>query len=155
MDIIKATKANTPDIVFLNTFVQKIHHEQYPDIFKPATSNDAIHKFFESILSDEQNCLLMAYKDGLPVGYLWAAFMQRPDNALTYGRKSIYINHIAVHEDFRREHIAKTLFEELQRIAKQKEIRHFALDTWTFNTEAHRFFEKMGFETYNLKMWLK
>lgn len=153
MDIIKATMENIPDIVFLNAFVQKIHHDEHPDIFKPATADAAMHDYFEMILANDKNIILMAYDNGNPLGYLWATFLHRPDNPLTYERDQVYITHVAVHEDFRRRHIGETLFAELERIADQVGICHFGLDTWTFNTEAHRFFEKMGFETYNFKMW--
>jgi hypothetical protein len=63
MDIIKTKKQEIPDIVYLNSFVQKIHAEKHPDIFKPVGNDDALNKFFDSILSKETN-----------VGYLWAAF---------------------------------------------------------------------------------
>ena len=50
MDIIKADKENIPDIIFLNSFVQKIHHEKHPDIFKPVGSNDDLIKYFDALL---------------------------------------------------------------------------------------------------------
>lgn len=74
MDILKAKKKDIPDIVFLNSFVQKIHIEKYPDIFKSVGNGEDLNKFFDLILSKEANCILVAYMEGIPVGYLWAAF---------------------------------------------------------------------------------
>ena len=61
MDIIKATKKEIPDIVFLNSFVQKIHVEKHPDIFKPVGNDDDLKKFFGFILLKEESCILLAY----------------------------------------------------------------------------------------------
>jgi ribosomal protein S18 acetylase RimI-like enzyme len=151
----KATPDEIPDIVFLNSFVQGIHVEQYPDIFKPLGNHKEITKFFEFVLSKEQNCLLLAYMENTPVGYLWAAFEQKPENPFIYEQNQVYIHHIAVHDQYRCQGVGQALFRELERIAKEKGINQFALDTWEFNKNAQKFFEKLGFVTYNLKMWRK
>ncbi len=153
MDIIKAKKKDIPDIVFLNSFVQKIHFENHPDIFKPVGNDENLNKFFDSILNKETNFILVAYVGGTPVGYLWATFIDKPEDPLTYERKQVYIHHIVVHEGFRRQHIGNALFNEMQTIARGKGFLNFALDTWNFNGIAQRFFEKLGFDTYNIKMW--
>ena len=155
MDIIKAKKKDIPDIVFLNSFVQKIHAEKYPDIFKRVGKDEDLGKFFDLILSKDTNCILIAYIEGTPVGYLWAAFDIKPDNPFTYERRRVYIHHMAVYERFRRQHIGSALFNEMQSIARQKGFRNFATDTWAFNRNAKRFFGNLGFDTYNIRMWRK
>jgi hypothetical protein len=44
-------------------------------------------------------------------------------------------------------------FNEIQNIARQNGFRNFVVDTWVFNRNAKRFFENLGFDTYNIKMW--
>jgi GNAT superfamily N-acetyltransferase len=106
-------------------------------------------------LSKEQNCVLLAYKDNTPVGYLWATFEQRPENPFKYAQTQVYVHQISVHDQHRRQGIGHALFGELENLAKEKGITQFALDSWAFNKNAHRFFEKLGFVTYNLNMWRK
>jgi len=153
MNIIKATKKEIPDIVFLNSYVQKIHVEKHPDIFKPVGNEDDLKKFFDMVLNKENNCILLGYIGSTPVGYLWATFELKPDNPFKHEIKRVYIHHIAVHERFRRQDIGKSLFRELQGIAGEKGIQSFALDTWAFNKDAQSFFEELGFVTYGVKMW--
>ncbi len=153
MDIIKAKKKDIPDIVFLNSFVQKIHVEKHPDIFKPPGNDADLINFFESILNKEAHCILIAYIEGTPVGYLWAVFENKQDTPLTFERRQVYIHHVAVHEEFRRQNIGNSLFNEIRSIARQEGYNHFAVDTWAFNKNAQKFFEKLGFEIYNIKMW--
>jgi ribosomal protein S18 acetylase RimI-like enzyme len=153
MNIIRAKTEYIPDIVFLNSFVQKIHHEEYPDIFKPPGNNDALGDYFERVLENPSNCVLIAYEEDQPMGYLCATFVTRSENALTYERRQVYIQHVAVHEDFRRRNVGSTLFDKLESMANQKGFNNFALDTWVFNTNAQNFFESLGFEPYNIKSW--
>ena len=153
MNIIKATKKEVPDIVFLNSYVQKVHVEKHPDIFKPVGKTDDLKKFFDIVLSKEDNCILVGYIDSTPVGYVWATFDLEPDNPFNYEIKRVHIHHMAVHEKFRRQHIGKLLFRELQSIAREKGIRDFTLDTWAFNKVALSFFNQLGFATYGVKMW--
>jgi len=155
LKIIKADRGNISDIVFLNSFVQKIHVENHPDIFKPVGNDADLIKFFDSVLSKEANCILIAYIEGTPVGYLWAAFEIKPDTSLTFERRQVYIHHIAVHENYRQKKIGSALFKEIQTIARNEGFHYFATDTWDFNIPAQSFFNQLGFETYNLRMWRK
>jgi len=153
MDILKANKKEIPDIVLLNSFVQRIHAERHPDIFKPVGNDDDLPEFFDSIISKETNCILIAYIEGTPVGYLWATFYNRPDNPLTYERRQVYIHHVAVHEGFRRKHIGSALFEEIRSIAEQEGFHNFVADTLGFNKDAQTFFQNLGFDALSIRMW--
>ena len=155
MKIIKASREEISNIVMLNAFVQGIHHDQHPDIFKPPQDDPELTTFFNDILSRENNVILVAYNKDAPAGYLWAAFEKRPDNPFKYGKRRVYIHQLAVHANHRKKKIGTALFQEIQKLAKMEGIDHFELDSWAFNTEAHLFFQKMGFETFNIKMWRK
>jgi len=153
MNIVKATKNEIPDIVSLNAHVQRIHHESHPEIFKPVSDDQSIHGFFDYLINQESNIFLVAYIDSVPIGYAWYAVEEKPDFPMKYSRKQVYIHQIAVHEGYRRQKVGKSLFSEIEKQAKEKGITHFELDSWSFNTEAHRFFNSLGFETYNIQMW--
>ena len=155
MKIVKASKKEIPDIVKLNSFVQKIHCNEHPDIFKPVGNDSDVSRFFDHIINQENNYLFVAYQNETAVGYAWVALEKRPDFALKYGRRQAYIHQIAVHEKYRKQSIGKVLFNEIEKLATNEGIDHFELDSWAFNTDAHVFFKKMGFETYNIKMWRK
>ena len=155
MKIIKASNTEIQDIVGLNSFVQKIHCSEHPDIFKPVGNDSDVGKFFKYIIDQENNYLFVAYQKEVAVGYAWVALEDRPDFALKYGRRQAYIHQIAVHENYRKQHIGQALFNEIENLAKNEGIDHFELDSWAFNTDAHVFFKKMGFVTFNIKMWRK
>ena len=153
MKIIKASVEEISDIVILNAHVQRIHHDMFPDIFKPVSDDVSIRGFFEFLINQETNTFLVAYIDSNPVGYAWYAVEKRQDFPMKYARKQIYIHQIAVHQEFRRQKVGQSLFNEIEKQAKDLGINHFELDSWSYNTEAHKFFNKLGFETYSVNMW--
>jgi shikimate dehydrogenase len=154
MEIIRATQENIPDIIFLNSFVQRIHRDQHPDRFRaPDDVKRDAFEFFDAILRKEENRVLVAYKDKEPVGYVWVTIDVIPENPFKNARKQMYIHQIIVHSDYRRQSIGTALFSEAENIAKLDGIKHFELDSWVFNTEAHEFFKRLGFETFNIRMW--
>ena len=48
--------------------------------------------------------------------------------------------------------LASALMEKVDVFAQEQGIRKVALDSWAFNHEAHRFFERLGFEPFNIKI---
>ena len=156
MKIDKATNEHVNDIVSLNSFVQEIHREHHPDHFKSCNLvSPEISGFFERIIETENNYIFIAYKDDNPVGYIWFTIDNILENPFKRARRQIYIHQIVVHKQYRQQEIGRSLFEKTEVIAKQNNIDHYELDTWAFNSEAHEFFKKLGFETFNMRMWRK
>ncbi len=155
MKILRISRNEIPDLVGLNSYVQQIHFAKHPDIFKPIGNDSAVSKFFENIIDQKNNHLFIAYQKKIPVGYAWVTLENKPDFALKRGRQQAYIHQIAVHQNYRMQHIGQALFNVIENLANYEGVDHFELDSWAFNTDAHKFFEKMGFETYNIKMWRK
>ena len=154
LKIIKATKENIPEIVYLYSFVQNLHETHHPDLFKPAANDSNIEKFFEEALDKENSYILIAYKNNEALGYIWAE-LQHIEHPQLYKHEQFYINHISVHKEFKGQGIGKALLEEIESIAQKHGITKFALDVWEFNKDAQDFFKKLGFSVYNVNMWKK
>ncbi len=153
MKIVIATKTEIPDILHLNNFVQKKHANAHPDIFKDVVDPEQESKFFLSLIDDENNHILIVYHQSDPIGYIWVTINNRDETPFTYEQRSIYIHHIAVDPNWRRQNIGRLLIQEIAKLAEQMHIDNIALDYWHFNTGAQSFFSKLGFEIYNSKMW--
>ena len=153
--IVQATQENIQDLVELNGFVQGLHHARHPDIFKPSANKDEVAGFFRKQLRVEANHFFLACFESKAAGYIWAAVHNMPESAFKYARRELYIHQIAVHPEFRREGVGSALIKAVDSLAEQEGIRHIELDSWAFNTDAHAFFQRHGFEMCNLRMWRK
>lgn len=155
MEIIKAAKQNATDIAYLNSFVQEMHFVKHPEIFKRPINDGSDAKFFEDLIEQEDNLILIARKDNKALGYIWVELQHRPENPHLHEHKQFYIWHVVVHKDFKGQGIGKALFAEIEVAAKQQGITNLALDVWAFNNETQEIFKKLGFSIYNVNMWKK
>ena len=78
-------------------------------------------------------------------GYVLAEILERPQSAFQYPRKSIYVHQIAVAPEERRGGIGGLLLDTIAQRAQDVGATSIQLDSWAFNTGAHRFFEGRGF----------
>ena len=153
MKIIRASKSHAGSIVKLNFFVQKIHNETHPNIFKPYLENEGMKSFFEQVLNDEKNYIFLAYISDIPIGYLWAQTQKIPETPLTYSNRRIYIHHVSVDEKYRRNGVAACLLDQVKKISKEHDIPDIAVETWKFNKDANLFFQSQGYDFYSFRMW--
>jgi ribosomal protein S18 acetylase RimI-like enzyme len=153
MFIKQATQTEVSELVMLNDYVQKIHADAHPDLFKYPTDEAELTTFFDSIVSKPDHYCYIAYLDDQPVGYLWAAVQDRQENPFKFANRRVYINHVAVHDQYRRHHVRQALFARAGELAKTIGITKIALDVWAFNDTAQTFFKKQGFSVYNFNLW--
>ncbi len=149
----QATAQAAGEIALLNTFVQQKHARAFPAIFKPASHSPEVVDFFAKLLDDPANYFFLASVNNASAGYIWARVENRNASPLIYASNFLYIHHISVHEEFRNKQIGSLLVDKVIELGKSSNIKTIALDTWSFNADAQRFFERCGFDVYNLHMW--
>jgi ribosomal protein S18 acetylase RimI-like enzyme len=153
MKIIRASKSHAETIAKLNFFVQKIHCEAHPSLFKSYRENEGIKPFFEDILKDQKNYIFIAYLSDIPVGYIWAQIQKIPETPLTYSKRRVYIHHVSVDGKYRRNGVGAGLMDKIKKVSKEKDIPDIAVETWTFNKDAIDFFQNQGYDIYSFRMW--
>jgi len=141
------------ELAELNSVVQSIHADNEPTIFKPyAISNSK--KWFKSFLQDKNNHVLVAQDDKkIVIGYIAFTTKKSGGSLLTFPRKLIYIQHIAVDKTWQSKRIGEKLLKKVLRFAEKKKIIRLELDVWAFNESANSFFEKHGFKKFNVKRY--
>ena len=148
MEIFKAKHEHVGEIALLNDAVQRMHAENYPEVFKYPTDTAEVEKFFRDRISDNNGFIFMARISGQAVGYVWCNIQRRHESVFKHGQERIYIHQLSVKPEHRRKGIARKLMHAVERVAKKNGISRFALDSWEFNKEAHTFFEQLGFSCF-------
>lgn len=153
MEIRKANPEDIPTLSRLNVAVQQLHAEGQPDFFKmPEDENFAI-PFFEMIMANENTYIFILEDEGEALGYIVMRVIRREENPFMYARNQLFIDQITVEPDHQGKGCGVALIEKSMALAEELGLNQVVLDTWHFNTDAHRFFEKQGFETFELMMW--
>lgn len=148
-----AVNSDCPQLAKLNNTVQAIHAAAEPLLFKVKPNIKQVEVFFKEMLADPQKRILILEDDnGTAAGYLFLEIMVRPENAFMKAYNMAYIHHLAVASEKQGVGYGTRLIEAACDLAKMENITRVALDSWSFNEDAHNFFHNRGFRTFNLRM---
>ena len=148
-DVRQANSDDVETLTRLGLSIQELHWQGRPDLFR-APDTAALRGFFQSQLHNGRSHILIASADGRPVGYLLAEYQVREANAFKQDSSLLYIHHIAVEPTAQTTGIGSTLMSAAVDLAVTLNTTALRLDSWTFNTAAHRFFEGHDFKAVNI-----
>ena len=153
MQVRKASMADAALLSGLCMHVQQLHADAYPELFKPPTEDFAV-PFFEMFLENPAVHIFIAEDaDGTAAGYVVCQVIHREESAFTFARDYVHIDQISVEPEFQRKGAGSALMAKVDALAQEVGAAQITLDSWMFNTHAHRFFERHGYEVFNLRMW--
>jgi GNAT superfamily N-acetyltransferase len=142
----RATLDDAALLAELNRFVQNIHTEHRPDLFKEDPSIEKLASWFEDLLGRESVRVLIAdLPDGRPAGYAMATLNERTGSALTHAGSFILLDHLAVAPEATRRGIGTALLNAVREIGREAGCTRFMTEVWDFNSTAVAFFEASGF----------
>jgi GNAT superfamily N-acetyltransferase len=125
--------------------VQALHVAERPDFFKPSNQASVV-AYFESLLEKPKARIWLADVAGLAVGYILVLHNERPENPFCFARRWHELDQIAVDPSWRRQGICRALIQRALDEACQVGVRDVEVSSWSFNTTAHRAFERAGFK---------
>ena len=152
----KTRKAIATDRLLLSSLcvdVQRLHAENHPDIFKLPQSDDFVTSFFDEMLADPMISIFIAENDEGPLGYILCKLIERPENPFTFAMRYLLVDQVSVRPEEQGKGIGAALLKQAEVLARELNVSRIQLDSWGFNTEAHGFFEKLGFEKFNYRFW--
>ena len=137
----------------LNSQVQDLHIALAPDLYRHPEPG-AVSDWFREQLASSDYQVLVATKDGNPVGYVLLRIDKRPPHTFCHDRSCIYIDQISVDTPYRKRGIARALLEAVKGRARQEGIDTVELDVRSDNEMAKSAFRSLGFAVYHEKMAL-
>jgi ribosomal protein S18 acetylase RimI-like enzyme len=155
VEIRTATPEDAGTIAELNVDVQQIHADAHPWRFKPPGPYTYTEKDAQDLLGNPGYFAFLAFDEGVPTGYLVAEIAYRPETARQFAHELIYIHEIGVRPGARRKGIGGLLLDAAKEHAQSLQIPLLTLDTWSFNEDALRFFQKNGLVPVSVRFWNK
>ena len=132
-------------IARLNSTVQSLHAQRYPNYFK-TFDKDAIQKDIANSLAQENWFASVAYDGTKPVGYIMFFIRDYEENPYRFAYKGIHIDQISVEEEYRHYGIGSLLIQKAEAMGKQVGATQMELTFWDKNEEAKAFYAQKGFE---------
>lgn len=149
-EIRDATAQDLPYIVDMNDEIQRQHASWYPESFRYPTDPNEVSDFFEELLNDEHQSVLVATSGDEIVAYLWYEVQCRQPNPFSLSISRLFVHHIFVCPRYRRMGVAQLLFDHVRATAESGCHSEVALDTWASNADAQAFLASQGFDVFRL-----
>ncbi len=153
MNIRPAAPSDSLLLSRLSMDVQRLHAENYPDLFKMPPSEDYAISFFEELLADPNVNIFIAEENGAATGYIVCMLVERLENPFRFATRYLHVDQISVRPVEQGKGAGAALIKQAEALARELKVGRIHLDSWDFNTGAHAFFEKMGFEKFNYRFW--
>jgi ribosomal protein S18 acetylase RimI-like enzyme len=150
MIVRKATGDDAEIIARLGASIQRMHHDERPDWFKPA-NEAAAAELYRELLGDQAVTIYLA-EDEEALGFVVVKVHQRPDSPLGIAQTILELDQIGVAPSVRRRGVVHELMNAFRARADEVSARRIILTTWEFNVDAHRFFEAEGLEVEMRRM---
>jgi len=144
------TIAETKDarlVAAMNEWVQQLHHQLHPDVFKPYDKDEAVSAFTNMLAGPDCRAFI-ALQNNTPVGYAIFMIKEVNESPFRFKGRSLYIDQLAVLEEYRSRGVGKLLLTQAETLAKELGANMVELDYWTANIVAASFFHKNGFAVY-------
>jgi len=153
MKIRQAVSIDSLLLSSLSMDVQRLHAEHRPDIFKLPQSEDFAVSFFDAMPADLTTRIFIAEEDGRALGYVLCKLIERQETPFMFAMRYLLVDQISVRPEAQGQGVGAALMKQAEAFAKELNVSRIQLDSWGFNTHAHTFFEKMGFEKFNHRFW--
>jgi len=154
MNIRQAVSADSLLLSSLSMDVQRLHAENHPDTFKMPHNDEYAVASFDEMLADPLTRIFIAEdEDGQALGYIKCQLVEREENPFTFAMRYLLVDQISVRPEAQGKGVGKALIEQSEALAREWNVSRIQLVSWDFNTGAHTFFEKMGFEKFSHRFW--
>ncbi len=148
----RAEETDIPGIMALLLQVNLVHHRGRPDLFRgPATKYDP--EALKAILADEKTPVFVSTdENGRVLAHCFCVLKQFVNDPLMTDVKTLYIDDLCVDEKHRGRRIGETLYQYVEKYAREIGCYNITLNVWSLNPGALRFYEKCGLAPQKIGM---
>ena len=131
-------------VVRLHEPLHRLHVEALPAEYAPFDA-EATRSYYLRMLDDPKRPMWIAEVDGAAAGFAGAELIEAPATPFTTARRLLYVHQIAVAPSARRAGVGRALMSAVERASADLGCDEVRLQYRTFNHEARRFYESLGY----------
>ena len=127
--------------------VNDLHVKGKPNIFKPGFCS-ALAEYVKQFVGSDDKMLLVCEENNLICAYAMIEFITKPETPYRYELEYLHIEELGTLQGQQGKGYGKAIMEKVKELAKERNISRLELDVWSFNEQAIKFYDKIGFERY-------
>lgn len=147
-----AKEKDLDKINILRKQVNDIHVEGRPDVFKGGFGKE-LQDYAKVLINDEKSNIIVVERNGELCGIACVDYVNELETPYGKARSFYYVQEFVVDEKYRRQGVARELFEFMVEDAKKKGFKKIELDVWEFNDSAIEFYHSVGFR--QTRRWME
>lgn len=151
MVIRKADKNDIDGVNNLLRQVLEVHHTGRPDLFKTGVKKYCDDELM-IIFGDSSRPVFVYEDEGMIKGYAFCIVEEHHNENILTDIKTLYIDDLCVDENFRGQHIGKSIYEYVLKYAKEIGCYNVTLNVWSCNESAEKFYRSLGLVPYKTGM---
>ncbi len=151
MEIRKAEQSDIDSLLHLNHQIGIMHFENAPEAFVQPSA--AEKEFLLNALSDSSRLFLVAEVAGAVVGFVTATVTINEAIPFLVNSPVCRVGTIVVGENSRASGIGSQLMSKCAEWAKSEGAKQIRLEVMSFNDNAQKFYQKLGFEELSKTFW--
>lgn len=105
------------------------------------------------MLADPVVTIFIAEEEGNAIGYMLCKLVERSETTFTFAMRYLLVDQISVRPAARGQGVGEALIQQAEVLANELGVQRIQLDSWDFNSAAHRFFERLGFKKFLFRFW--
>ena len=146
----RATPADAADIVRLALEIQDAHVAGQPELFKPG-GGESHTETGSRVIAPGQFYWVATLAD-VAVGYAYARLVTDPESLWRYASRWLLLDQMGVDARHRSRGIGEALWNAVRETAMAEAVDRVVLNVWSFNRGARRFYEQLGFTSFQERM---
>jgi orotate phosphoribosyltransferase len=146
----RATVDDVPELVRIALEIQRVHVDGRPDLFKPGGVETMAQ--IAARLESPDHFYWVATLGSDVVGYAFARTADEPESRWRYAARILMLDQMGVDARQRSNGIGARLWNAVREAAVAYGADRVILNVWSFNADARRFYERMGFRAFHERL---
>lgn len=143
----KAEEKDAPRVLELLKEIVKLHNAGRPDIFSGENPKYDIPALLRKFQNPQESIFVSVDENDVVNGYVMCVLEEKDDPFFTQRPyRTLYVDDLCVDKNARGGGIGKALMERAKEDARVRGCYNLDLNVWACNTDAIRFYEKIGMQ---------
>lgn len=136
----------------LNTigYISSLVPPEFGQPMRTLPPTEKVASEFETVLSNEESIILVCEVDGRFAGFILGAIEKHSDDLLE--APFLTIVYLEVHPEFRKQNVGRSLLLDLEKWARENDVKTLELTVYVANSPAIELYESMSYERLELRM---
>ena len=149
MNIRTAVESDLDAICNLSDQVNRIHHDNLPNVFTLPDNSDRDRMFWSEILVAESTVFFVIEDVDKVQGFITAKITENKDIPFLVRKKVCRIGTIVVADTCQRKGMGQALMQKIEQWAQGEKVDDIRLEVMQFNKNAQKFYELLGFKVHS------